>query len=145
MIGLAKYEDLNTVSLLMQDVFEKKMKASYSSQGQECFSGLISLSAIQKRFLEGNLFYISIDDTDIKGVLEIEKPCHIAFLFIHEEGQGLGKELCSFALKESAELLCTVGAFKESIGFYKALGFVEVAKENTTQVMQFTLMAKSLQ
>jgi len=142
-IRTAQYEDLEIISVLMLEVFESRMQEKYSDAGKKAFKELISLSSLQKRFLSDNLFYMSMDGALVKGVLELEKPCHIAFLFIKQERKGLGKELCSFALEKSLEEVCTVGAFEDSIGFYEHLGFSQVSKEAKVHDMAFTLMAKA--
>jgi len=143
-IVLAEYEDLNAIASLMQGVFEEKMQVKYSQEGRESFQELICLSALQKRFLGENLFYIKIENGFVTGVLELEKPSHIAFLFVKDTQKGVGKELCESALRECDEAICTVGAFEDSIGFYKKLGFVALDKEGISHGMPFTLMAKSL-
>jgi len=141
-IRLAEYKDLESISAVMLEIFESRMQEKYSDEGKKAFRELISLSSLQKRFLSENLFYISMDGTTVKGVLELEKPCHIAFLFVKQEGKGLGTKLCYEALDKSTEALCTVGAIEESIGFYEHLGFMQVAEQREVNDMSFTLMAK---
>jgi len=142
-IRLAQYEELQSVSQLMQTIFRLKMQGQYTKEGKENFEKLIALSALEKRYLEDNLFYIYIQDEDIKGMIEIESPCHIAFLFSSIEKQGIAKALCETALERNNEDICTVGAFSDAIDFYKKIGFVKVGDENTINGMNFTLMAKA--
>ena len=142
-IRLAQYEDLESIAHLMLEIFEDRMQVKYSLEGRTVFKELISLSSLQKRFLSNNLFYISTDDGFIKGALELEKPCHIAFLFVQQERRGVGKALCTFALEKSTQEICTVGAFEEAIGFYEGLGFVQVAQEKKINNIAYTLMAKT--
>ena len=141
-IRLAEYNELALISQLMCELFHTKMQASYSKEGRKNFEAQIELAALQKRFLEENLFYIYIDYDDIKGVLELEKPCHIAFLFVKDERKGVGKNLCTIALENSTEEVCTVGVFEGAIGFYEKLGFIEVLEKKIFNAMEFTLMAK---
>lgn len=144
MIRLAKYEELAKVSELMLDVFKKKMLSQYSAQGKKIFEKLISLSSLEKRFLSDNLFYIFIEDENIKGVLELEIPCHIAFLFVKEERKGIARKLCQKSLEQTSEEIYTVGAFASAVNFYKKIGFVEVSEERLVNGMCFTLMAKTV-
>lgn len=141
-IRLAQFDELESISVLMLEVFQTHMQKKYSDEGQKAFIELIALSSLKKRFLSGNLFYISLDKNYIKGVLELEKPCHIAFLFVKEPGEGRGKGLCSYALEKSSQEACTVGAFEDSIGFYESLGFMKISEKRKANDMEFTLMAK---
>ncbi|PHR54260.1 MAG: hypothetical protein COA44_13650 [Arcobacter sp.] len=144
MIRLGEYEDLETIAQLMLDIFEQKMQAKYTKEGQCSFKELISLNSLQKRFLSNNIFYIYTKDKDIKGVIELESPYHIAFLFSKEVHKGIGKSLCEHAFKNTKEDICTVGAFEEALGFYKKLGFIEVSETKTFHDLPFTLMARNL-
>jgi len=143
MIRLAQYEELPKIAELMLDVFNTKMRSLYSEDGQVSFSQLISLSSLEKRFLSHNSFYIFIENEDIKAVLELEDPCHIAFLFVGDEGKGLGKSLCLKAIENTSEEVCTVGAWSAAVSFYKKLGFIEIAEEKVVNEMPFILMAKT--
>ena len=141
MIKKAEYMDLGLISLLMHTVFMTKMQSHYGEEGKKSFLEQIELASLQKRFLQGNVFYISENMT---AVLEVEAPCHIAFLFVQEEEQGFGKALLSQALKDTAQDICTVGAFEEAIGFYRKVGFKTISDEKIFHGMAFTLMAKHL-
>ena len=141
-IRLAEYNELKLISQLMFNIFEEKMKDRYSIQGVENFKMQIKLTSLQKRFLADNIFYIYVQDGNIKGVLELERPCHIAFLFSKEPLKGIAKSLCLSALNETHEEICTVGAFKDAIGFYEKMGFVKISEEELIHEMPFTLMAQ---
>jgi len=138
-IQKAEYDDLETISLLMQNIFKKKMQTHYSEEGQSAFLEEIKLRSLQKRFLQGNIFYVNEGMT---AVLEVEAPCHIAFLFVEETQQGIGKSLLEKVLDETEADICTVGSFSQSIGFYERLGFECVSQENVFHGLSFTLMAK---
>ena len=140
-IQKAEYDDLEKISLLMQKVFKNKMQVHYSEEGQISFLKEIKLRSVQKRFLQGNIFYINEDMT---AVLELEAPCHIAFLFVQKAQQGTGKSLLEKALDETEAEVCTVGSFSKSIGFYKRLGFECVSQESVFHGLSFTLMAKKV-
>lgn len=144
MIRLAEYEDLEGIAQLMYFVFQQKLQDSYSDKGRSNFLELISLSSLQKRFLSQSTFFISVDEDNIEAMIEIEEPCHIAFLFSKIENRGLARSLCEYALNEQEEEICTVGSVKGAIGFYKKLGFIQVGDETIAHDMSFTLMAKSL-
>ncbi len=144
MIRLAEYEELAVLSRLMKDLFSSKMQESYSEEGKSSLGLQLELSALQKRFLGKSLFYLYYDNGDIKGVLEIESPRHIAFLFVKEEGRGIAKALCNRAFGNMGEGVSTVGAFGKAIGFYTAMGFEKVSEEKIFHGIPFTLMAKQL-
>lgn len=143
-IRLAEYDELKKLSQLMLEIFELKMKEKYTVEAQASLLEEIALPSLQKRYLQENPFYISIEDEEIKGVLEIERPCHIAYLFVKEEKKGIAKSLCLHALSNCKEEVCTVGAFKDAVGFYKKLDFIILSQEDSTSKLPFTLMAKSL-
>jgi len=138
----AEFESLLKVSELMLEVFHEKMQTDDSEVGRKNFKEQIVLSSLEKRFLNNSLFYIFEDNEGMKGVLELEHPCHISFLFVKREHEGIASALCDTALKNSDEDICTVGAFSPSIGFYKRLGFIEVAPTKIIHEMKFTLMAR---
>jgi len=144
LIRLAKHYELKRLSQLMLEIFNLKMKEKYTSEAKASFVKEIALSSLEKRYFQQNLFYISIEDDEIKGVLELERPCHIAFLFVKEERKGIAKSLCAHALSNSKEEVCTVGAFKDAIEFYQKLDFIILSQEDSTSKLPFTLMAKIL-
>jgi Acetyltransferase (GNAT) domain len=143
-IRLAEYDELKKLSQLMLEIFDLKMKEKYTSEAEASFVKEIALSSLEKRYLQDSLFYISIEDEEIKGVLELERPCHIAFLFVKEERKGIAKSLCAHALSNCKEEVCTVGAFKDAIEFYQKLDFMILSQEDSTSKLPFTLMAKIL-
>ena len=131
-IRLAEYDELVKISQLMLEVFDLRMKDKYTLEEQTSFLNEIELNSLQKRYLQEDLFYIYIEDEEIKGVLELERPCHIAFLFVKEERKGIARGLCLHALSNSKEEMCTVGAFKDAIEFYKKLAFMILSQEDST-------------
>lgn len=128
----------------MLDIFDLKMKATYASEAEASFVNEIALSSLEKRYFQDSLFYISIEDEEIKGVLELEMPCHIAFLFVKDERKGIAKSLCAHAFSDCNEEVCTVGAYKDAIEFYHKLDFMILSQEESAGKLPFTLMAKVL-
>ncbi|MDF1880231.1 GNAT family N-acetyltransferase [Sulfurimonas sp. MAG313] len=141
MIRLAEYDDLETISLLMLDLFHVKMSGAYTKEGRVSFLKQIETDALAQRFLQESLFYIYEIDGYIEGVIELEKSSHIAFLFSRVEKKGIARALCQEALNHCGVEVCTVGAFSEAIGFYKHLGFVILAEAKIAHGIEFTLMA----
>ena len=68
----------------------------------------------------------------------------MAFLFVAEEGIGIGKALCMQLFDDLKGGYVSVGAFCKAIGFYERLGFEKVSEENSSTLMPFTLMVKRL-
>lgn len=143
-VQIAEYEQLESVSDLMSAVFHRSMENTYSDEGREIFLNEISLASLQKRFFDQSTFYLCCQNDEIKGVLELENPSHIAFLFVEKEGAGTGRLLCTKLFDDLQEGYVTVGAFSMAVGFYEGLGFEKVSEENSSDLMPFTLMAKRL-
>jgi len=143
-VRLAEFEDLEAINRLMQKVFSSQMQAFYSEEGRNSLMNLLSLRALQKRFLEDNRFYVYELQGRLEGVIELEHPCHIAFLFVQTPRKGIARRLCDEVLAKSKEEIVTVGAFSQAIGFYTKLGFKKVSQEQRVHGLPFTLMAKRL-
>lgn len=143
-VQIAEYEQLESVSDLMSAVFHRSMEDTYGDEGREVFLNEISLASLQKRFFDQSTFYLCCQNDEIKGVLELENPSHIAFLFVEKEGAGTGRLLCTKLFDDLQEGHVTVGAFSMAVGFYEGLGFEKVSEENSSDLMPFTLMAKRL-
>lgn len=143
-VQIAEYEQLESVSALMSAVFHRSMEDTYGDEGREVFLNEISLASLQKRFFDQSTFYLCCQNDEIKGVLELENPSHIAFLFVEKEGAGTGRLLCTKLFDDLQEGHVTVGAFSMAVGFYEGLGFEKVSEENSSDLMPFTLMAKRL-
>jgi len=138
---IAKYEELESISLLMNALFHTQMQEAYSKEGQESFLSQITLPSLQERFHKSSVFYI---DATIDTVLEIENSSHIAFLFSKIKGQGNAHKLCQYAFEKLPDGILSVGAFSGAIGFYEKEGFLKVAKEKVVHGLAFTLMAKTI-
>jgi hypothetical protein len=143
-IRTAEYEELQAVSSLMTRVFNGPMQKDYSPEAREVFLREISLSSLQKRFFDKSVFYLSCTDTEIEGVLELEQPSHIAFLFTLKQGEGIGKALCEKVFESPRQGFFTVGAFPKAAGFYEGLGFKKVGEENTSSHLPFVLMLRHI-
>ena len=143
-MNLAKYEQLQEVSLLMQDIFKTKMQETYSQLGQTNFLEDISLKNLQKRFLNNSKFFLHVENKIILGVLELEPPSHIAFLFVKKEGFKIATSLCKQVQESLKEDFLTVGAYSDAVGFYKKLNFIIIDTEKTNNEINFTLMAKKI-
>ena len=143
-VRLAEFEDLEEISRLMIEVFSSQMQAFYNEEGGASLLRLLSLRSLQKRFLEDNRFYVYELNNKLEAVLELEHPCHIAFLFVQTPGKGIANCLCDEVLTKTKEEIATVGAFSQAIGFYTKLGFEKVSKEELVSGIPFTLMAKRL-
>jgi hypothetical protein len=137
---IAKYEELETISLLMNELFHTQMQESYSKEGQDAFLEQLRLSALQERFTKNSVFYV---DEKIETVLELENESHIAFLFSKHPNQGNAHKLCNFAFSDLQDKIITVGAFSGAIGFYEKEGFIKIQDEQNVHGLSFTLMAKN--
>jgi hypothetical protein len=143
-IRTAEYEELHAVSDLMSRVFNGPMQEDYTLEAREIFLHEISLSSLQKRFFDTSVFYLACDDAEIEGVLELEEPLHIAFLFALKQGEGIGQALCEEVFESSNEGFVTVGAFPKATGFYEGLGFKKIGEENSSSHLPFVLMARHI-
>jgi GNAT superfamily N-acetyltransferase len=138
-IRVAEYDELQEVSDLMRDIFMRDMASEYSDEGHDALLHHISLSALEKRFLAGNQFYVN---EKISAVLEIESPSHIAFLMVKEQHAGWGARLLEHVYTAYPAAFYTVGAFPLSQPFYEKMGFVPFDTPRQVHGMPFTLMVK---
>ena len=141
MFRLAKLEDLETISVLMNELFNSDMKAFYTKEGVKTLSAQITLKSLQERFFKDSVFYV---DSQIQTVLEVEKLSHIAFLFSKQQNKGNAKAICNYFFETTKEEFISVGAFSQALGFYEKLEFIKVSEPKLVNGMPFTLMAKSL-
>jgi len=141
MIERAKKSDLNSISVLMNDVFESHMQEAYTQKGRENFRALLKLEMLVERFDNNSDFFIYRKNNEIEGVLELESGFHIAFLFVNYQGKGIGTALCKKLIDGDNDLI-SVAAFPESISFYKKLGFSSVDEKRVVDGMPFVLMIK---
>lgn len=91
-----------------------------------------------KKMLPGILpladIFIYQDKTNgIKGFLGVaEKKIEMLFIHPQSRGEGIGKLLCQFAIRElQADEVDVNEQNKGAIGFYKHLGFVETGRSET--------------
>lgn len=136
---IATYEELEEISILMNELFYTQMQEHYSKEGQKSFLEQLTLQNIQTRFKENSTFYV---DEKVETVLELESKRHIAFLFSRHRGLGNAHKLCQYVFSQLKETVITVGAFSKAIGFYEKVGFIKIKDEQNTHGLYFTLMAK---
>ncbi len=141
MIRLAHRSDLSGISSVMNEIFISHMQAAYTQEGRENFSLLIKREALQERFEQGSQFYLYEQERGIQGVLELEAGFHIAFLFVKDQGKGIGTDLCKKIIDVDNDLL-SVAAFPDTVSFYQGLGFRAVDAEQVVNGMPFVLMIR---
>jgi len=75
----------------------------------------------------GGFIYSAYQDDEIIGILYINKYNYIDSLFIKEEyrGQHIGTNLLRIVLDEYENKDITLTCNKNTLGFYKSLGFIE--------------------
>lgn len=139
MIREATYDELESISSLMHEVFESKMRQFYDLEAQKGFLNQISLSSLQESYNAKNIFYVNEEMT---AVLEFETYSHIAFLFSKDENKGHAKALCEYAFTHKRSDTITVGAFKHAISYYEKIGFVQVSDEIVLEGINFTIMER---
>ncbi|RUM64107.1 MAG: hypothetical protein DSZ04_03610 [Sulfurimonas sp.] len=139
MIREARYEELETISILMNGIFELKMREFYSPQAQIGFLNQITLKSLQESYNDKNIFYVN---EELTAVLEFETYSNIAFLFSKSENKGNAKALCQYAFEHKKSEALTVCAFKYAISYYEKIGFKQVSKEMILEGINFTIMER---
>jgi GNAT superfamily N-acetyltransferase len=95
--------EVNNVSSMVDNVFDKFVGKDYSVEGNNTFKDYIKPENIIKRFLEKrSIFFSAKIENIIIGMMEIKNIDHISLFFVKEEfhGKGIGNYLFSHYLKK---------------------------------------------
>ena len=129
-----KIDEINSVSNMINNVFDEFVGIDYSENGKKTFKDYITPKNILER-LNKNIshFYVAKYIDEIIGILEIKNKDHISLFFVKKEyhGKGFGKILFDNYIKilkqdNNGIKVMTVNSsfFAEKI--YSKLGFIKI-------------------
>ena len=136
---------------LTWEVFADEIAPAISPEGVASFQKFIKYDYISQVWQRGNLiFFGAYEGEELCGTLALRPDGHIVLFFVKKQyqGQGAGRMLYGAAYHCCAELLragrMTVNAAPYAVGFYRQIGFEDVAPELTKDGIIYTPMEKSL-
>jgi hypothetical protein len=90
---------------LVKTVYDEFVAVEYSEEGNKTFYSYIDQKEIEKRYDEGQLFYVCMKNNKIVGALEIRNMNHIALFFVEKKHhmQNIGKDLFKYYLNDLDE------------------------------------------
>jgi GNAT superfamily N-acetyltransferase len=98
-----KINEINSVSNMVNIVFDEFVGIDYFENGKETFKDYITPKNILERYNNGTShFYIAKCIDEIIGILEIRNMDHVSLFFVKKEfhGKGIGKLLFDNYIKE---------------------------------------------
>jgi predicted GNAT family N-acyltransferase len=128
-----KFEEIKTLSEMVENVFDESVGKDYSEEGNIEFKKYITPQSIFDRINDKTRkLYIARNNNDIIGVLETKNKDHISLLFVKKEfhGRGIAKKL----FQKYLESFKNDNFWKESITvnssfyaekIYSKMGFIE--------------------
>ena len=130
---------------LVEATFREFIEKDFEAEGTGIFLGLLDVPKFSERLANGNKAYVSKDDEEILGLIEIRNKSHILLIFVKKEyqGQGIGRLLIGHFLeneKWNEGEVVTVNAAPGSSGFYRSLGFQETDEWKRTSGIKYQPM-----
>ncbi|UIJ39403.1 GNAT family N-acetyltransferase [Desulfobaculum bizertense] len=131
---------------LVASVFLRCIAPDYSQTGQEQFFAFITPAALRQRFSAESVFFIARHNTQIIGLLEVQKGRHIALLFTHCDwhGKGVATALLNKAFTFTKDCTITVNSSPSAIPVYTRLGFRPTQDMQDIHGIRFVPMQKDL-
>ena len=143
-------EESQAVDLVLS-VFDRFVAPLYPAEGVAEFRRYVNVEALTQRLSDMSFAFTAGSNGRMIGFIEVRDQHHVAMFFVLEEfqGRGVGRALVEAAVAKSLELdretrEITVNSSPNSVGRYRALGFVPTSEEQAKNGMRFTPMAKSL-
>lgn len=123
----------------------------YGQEGIDNFRDFLTDALLHRMFLKGDYpVFIALDGEKQAGMISLRNKRHISLLFV-EEGhhhQGIGRRLIQsmeqYIQTEYQERKITVNAAPYAVGFYRQVGFEDVAPQLSKDGIIYTPMEKKL-
>lgn len=148
-IRWAKAEEWAPAMKMIWKTFMKFEGDVYTEEGIRNFFEFISDDALYKAFLRGNYqMMVAVDNGRIVGAGSVRNRNHLSLLFVDEEyhhkgiGAALMSQLCEYLKEEEGERYMSLKASPYAVGFYRKIGFREVAPEEEYSGIRVTPMEK---
>ena len=126
--------------------FEAK---DYGQEGIDSFREFLSDALLRRMFLKGDYpVFIALDGEKQAGMISLRNKRHISLLFVGEghHHRGIGRRLIEsveeYSRREYQEERLTVNAAPYAVGFYRQVGFEDVAPELSKDGIIYTPMEK---
>ncbi len=137
------FNDIESVNILIKEVFDQFMSGDYTEEGIANFYEFISPSSLRERLSSGNRFYTAEKDEIIAGVIEVRDNSHIALFYVSGifHGKGIGRSLFVHALKYIPPgTAITVNSSPFALPVYERLGFTRQLPAGMKDGMAFIPM-----
>lgn len=129
-IKIENITDLNSLSCLVLNSFDKFIAPDYSEEGIKTFYGFFDQGRLLERTLEkGDSIFIAKENNEITGLLATRNKSHISLLFVDEKHQkkGIGKRLFTLLLENTETDKITVNSSPFAEKIYEKLGFFRLS------------------
>ena len=137
----------NTVSTLIEEVFNEFIAPEYSEEGINKFKNHFELNSLLSRKENGSIFTVAVDKEKIIGIVEIRDLNHISLFFVNKKyhGNGIGGILIKRAIKESQNIYPNIKTFTVNSSsyakkVYEKLGFNQTQEEQIKNGLRFIPM-----
>jgi len=148
-IRWARVEDWAPAMKMIWKTFMKFEGNVYTEEGIQNFFDFISDDMLYNAFLKGNYqMMVAVDRGRIVGAGSVRNRNHLSLLFVDEEyhhrgiGAALLNRLCEYLKVEEGERYMSLKAAPYAVGFYRKVGFREVAPEEEYSGIRVTPMEK---
>ncbi len=136
---------------LVWDVFAADIAPTYSREGVEEFQKFIKYENFMPKVQNGQLIVFgAMEGQELCGVGAVQTDGHIALLFVGKNWQrrGIGRllfvALQQFCIVAFGITKMTVHAAPQAEGFYRRLGFHEVAPEQVKNQVRYVPMERAM-
>lgn len=150
-IRQANIYDWDEAITLAWKTFLKFEAKDYGQEGIDSFRDFLTDSMLRRMFLMGEYpMFIALDGEKQAGMISLRNKRHISLLFVEEKHHhcGIGRRLIAnmekYIRKEYLEEKITVNAAPYAVGFYRQIGFEDVAPQLTRDGIIYTPMEKRI-
>lgn len=142
-IKIENISDLESLSNLVLNSFDKFVAPDYSEEGIKTFYGFFEHGKLLHKTLEnGDFIFIAKEKKEITGLLATRNKSHISLLFVDEKHQkkGIAKKLFSILCEtiETEKITVNSSPFAEKI--YEKLGFIKLSPMQEKDGIKFISM-----
>lgn len=142
-IKIEKISDLDSLSSLVLNSFDKFVAPDYSEEGVKTFYSFFDQGKLLDKTLEnGDSIFIAKENNEITGLLATRNKSHVSLLFVDEKHQkkGIGKKLFNILCEtiETEKITVNSSPFAEKI--YEKLGFIKLSPMQEKDGIKFIPM-----
>ncbi|HAC65595.1 MAG TPA: N-acetyltransferase [Cyanothece sp. UBA12306] len=125
-IRLANNQDLLEINQLIKTIFKRENITKITAQGHDNFLHFISYDSLSKRISVGSKIWLYKINSELVGVLEINRENHIFLYFVKKKyrGRKIGKALFNY-VKTQISGDITANSSDYALPIYQKLGFIQ--------------------